>query len=272
MRARAFHVMVWVALVAGCTGGGSSPTGPSASTSSNPTRIINVTGNLAFGDVSVGSSRDSAITISNTGNSPLNVQSLSVSGGLAAHTTASFTNGVIAAGASQSSTIRFQPTAAGAFTGTITVNADHTAGSNTVGISGNALQPDSAAGSWSGNYIIERCDGTGSTQDLFCSASRGIYPVGSSLPIRMTLTQSGGGVTGTLSLGQVSGSVNGSISSGGDLILSGSIAASGTGGRLTAWTTRVVGNQMSGNFNFDATFTGTPGVAAIRARLGTVTK
>jgi hypothetical protein len=237
-----------------------------------PARIINVAGNLAFGDVAIGSSRDATVTITNSGNAPLTISAFTVSGGLATHVTASWTNGVISPGTSQSSTIRFRPGTSGVFTGTLTVNGDHTGGSNTIGISGSAVQPNEATGTWSGNYIIERCDGTGSTQDLFCSASRGVYPVGSSLPMRLTLTQSGGSVTGTLSLGQVTGSVTGSISGTGDLTLSGTVNASGSVGRLTSWTTRVIGNQMSGNFGFDATFTGTPGVAAIRARLGAVTK
>lgn len=66
-----------------------------------PTRIIGVTGNLAFGDVAVGSSRDLTMTITNTGSAVLTVSSLSVSGGLVTHTTASWTSGTIAADGSQ---------------------------------------------------------------------------------------------------------------------------------------------------------------------------
>jgi hypothetical protein len=271
MTLRTLLVTTCIVAAAAC-GGSSSLTGPTPTATSAPARTINVAGNLAFGDVAIGSSRSATITMTNSGNAPLTVSGLTVSGGLAAHITASWTSGVIGPGASQSSTIRFQPSTAGSFAGTLTVQGDHTAGSNTIGISGSAVPANTAAGTWSGHYVIERCDGTGSTQDLFCSATRGAYPTGSSLPMRLTLTQSGGSVTGTLSLGQVTGSVIGSISGTGDLTLSGTVSASGTAGRLTSWTTRVTGNHMSGNFGFDASFTGTPGVAAIRARLGPITK
>ena len=252
----------------GCGKDGNLPTGPSAVTAPAPasSRVVDVSGNLSFGDVAVGSAREATMTIRNSGNAPMTVASLSVSGGLASHVTASWTSGQIGAGSAQNVLVRFQPTTTGAFNGTVTVNADHTGGSNTMSISGNAVQANHATGGWSGSYVIERCDGTGSTQDYFCS-SRGAYPVGSSLPLRLTLTQSGGSVSGTWALGQVTGPINGSISSGGDLTLSGSASASGVTARITFWGTRVVGNAMSGNFNYDATFTGIPGVAAIRARL-----
>lgn len=252
----------------GCGGDGTLPTGPSPVAAPAPasTRVVSVSGNLSFGDVALGSAREATMTIRNSGNAPLTVASLSVSGGLASQVTASWTSGQIGAGSSQNVLVRFQPTTAGTFNGTVTVNADHTGGSNTMSISGNAVQPNNATGNWSGSYVIERCDGTGSTQDYFCS-SRGAYPVGSSLPLRLNLTQTGGNVSGTWTLGQVTGPVNGSISSGGDLTLSGTASASGVTARITFWGTRVVGNAMSGNFNYDASFTGIPGVAAIRARL-----
>ena len=53
------------------------------------------------------------------------------------------------------------------------MNGDQTSGSNTMPISGNAMGP-AMAGTWSGRYIVERCDGTGSVQDYFCS-SRGFF-------------------------------------------------------------------------------------------------
>lgn len=127
-------------------------------------------------------------------------------------------------------------------------------------------------GRWSGSYIIDRCDGTGSVQDLLCGASRGAFPTGTSLPITLDLTQSGATVSGTLSLGQLTGVVNGAVRSSGLLTLSG-VARSGTAtATLTYWDTRASGSVMDGFFNFNATYANIPGIAAVSARLGSVRK
>ena len=70
-------------LAVACNGKGSSPTSPSPSSSPPATtRIINVSGNLAFGDVAVGSQRELSYTITNSGNATLNVSGMSVTGGV----------------------------------------------------------------------------------------------------------------------------------------------------------------------------------------------
>jgi len=128
------------------------------------------------------------------------------------------------------------------------------------------------SGRWSGNYLIDRCDGTGSVQDLLCGTRRGLYPPGTSLPITLDLTQSGSTVSGTIALGQLTGVVTGAVRSTGLLTLSGA-ARSGTGtATLTFWDTRAVGSVMDGFFNFNATYVDVPGVAAVSARLGSVRK
>lgn len=254
-----------------CGGGtASSPTGPSG-TSSQPSRVINVSGNLAFGDVAVGTDRSLSYTISNTGNAALTITGTTISGGLASQTTFSFTSGVIAAGASQNVTVRFQPTAAGAYSGTVTVNGDQTSGANTVAISANATAP-TFQGNWSGRYIVERCDGTGSAQDYFCSANRGAYPVGTDLPITMSLTQNASAVSGSVSLGSVTGSVTGSVNLNGTLILSGTLTSGGNSAQLTTWATTVSGSTMTGNVTYNASFSGIPGVAVVVTRLSNVTR
>jgi hypothetical protein len=255
---------------AGCGGdGGSSPTAPSA-TPPAATRVISVSGNLAFGDVPVGSQRDLSFTIANAGTATLTVSSLTVSGGLAAHTTASWTNGTIAAGASQTVTVRFAPTSAGSYSGVVTVVGDQTSGSNTVAISGNATGP-AVAGTWSGRYVVERCDGTGSVQDYFCS-SRGFFPPGTDLPILLSLTQNGASVSGSMSLGQVTGPVSGSINANGTLVLQGGANSGTMSLSLSSWTSTAAAQSMSGNFSYNATFSGLPGVAVVVARLSGVTK
>lgn len=128
------------------------------------------------------------------------------------------------------------------------------------------------SGRWTGNYIIDRCDGTGSVQDLLCGTSRGLFPPGTSLPLTLDLTQSGSAVSGTMSLGQITGVVSGAVRTNGLLTLSG-VARSGTAtATLTFWDTRAVGSVMDGFFNFNATYVDIPGIAAISARLGSVRK
>ena len=132
------------------------------------------------------------------------------------------------------------------------------------------VPPAPYSGRWSGRYIIDRCDGTGSVQDLLCGTRRGLFPTGTSLPIDLDLTQTGSTVSGTLSLGQITGVVSGAVRSTGLLTLSG-VARGGTASAtLTYWDTRASGNSMDGFFNFNATYTDLPGVAAVAARLSEV--
>ncbi len=253
-----------------CGGGESSPTGPSTTTPPATTRVIGVSGNLAFGDVAVGSSRDLSYTITNTGNAALTVTGTSVSGGLASQLTASWTNGTIAAGASQTVTVRFQPTTAGSYNGTVTVNGDQTSGGNAIAISANATGA-SAQGNWSGRYEVQRCDGTGSNQDYFCS-NRGAYPPGSSLPISLNLAQSGTSVSGSITFGQVTGSVRGSIDRAGNLSLDGTASNGQINLVLTSFNVSISGTSMTGNVTYGAGLTGIPGVAVVTSRLTGVTR
>ena len=104
---------VGLVFVAACGGGSSSPTAPSSTTTT--TKVIALAGPLAFGEVTVGTSRDLTLTISNNGNAVL---------------TLGDTNG------STTMSVRFTPSAVGALSGTLTINADHTSGTNTIAISG----------------------------------------------------------------------------------------------------------------------------------------
>jgi hypothetical protein len=260
-------------LVVGCSGQGgpATPTAPSpAPAASSPTRIINVSGNLAFGEVSVGSSQDLSFTISNSGTSALAVSGMSVSGGLAQLLTASWTSGSIGPGGSQTVTVRFSPTATGSYSGTLTVNADQTSGTNSIPISATATS--SIGGTWQGQYVVERCDGTGSLQDLLCSTNRGSFPVGTPLPIRFSLTQNGPSVTGTVSFGQVTGPVSGAVTSDGLLTLQGSATSGTLTLQISTWSTRVQGNSMVGNVSYNATVIGVPGVGVLVTRLSGVNR
>lgn len=262
-----FALGVLAALSIAC-GGSDSPSTPTAPSTSTPTRVMSLSGSLTFGGVDVGDSREQSFTISNTGTAPLAITGMTATGGFADHSNASWTSGTIAPGGSQVVTVRFTPKATGTFNGTFTVNGDQTSGANTLPItaSGTGI---SAAGTWSGGYIVERCDGTGSLQDLFCSANRGAYPVGSTLPIALVLTQSGGNVTGTVYFGQIAVPVTGTTSASGVLNLQGT-AAEPFRTTITNWSTQINGNTLSGPISFNIGSSSLPGVAGITARLSDV--
>src|SRR5512132_3725911 len=97
-------------LLAACGSSSSSPTGPS---SANATRIINVTGDMAFGNVNFGESPTRILTIGNSGNGILTFTGINAVGGTGtAGYAASPTSGTVPPGGSVSVTIRFTPTIA----------------------------------------------------------------------------------------------------------------------------------------------------------------
>lgn len=109
----------------------SSPAAPST-----PTRVINLSGTLAFGTVQIGSSATQTFTIGNTGNSPLAFTGMTLPASLVSAFTGSPTSGTIQPGGSQTITVRFTPTAAIDYNADLTVNGDQTSGSNRIGVTG----------------------------------------------------------------------------------------------------------------------------------------
>jgi len=130
------RVMVFLGLLTmvGCGGKGAST--PTAPTPAAPTRIIRLQATLEFGDIAVGASDTRDLLIFNDGNSVLTVTGMTGPSGY----TASWTSGTIAPGGSQLSVIRFSPTAAQDYNGTVTVQSDATGGVNTTPISGSGLR------------------------------------------------------------------------------------------------------------------------------------
>jgi hypothetical protein len=102
----------------------------------SPAPAINLSSTgLAFGNVVVGSSRTGTLTISNTGNAPLNVSGITFPGGLSGN----WSSGAIAAGSSQNVTVTFSPTAATTLSGNIVVSSDATGGTSTIAVSGSGV-------------------------------------------------------------------------------------------------------------------------------------
>jgi len=103
-----------------------------------PAPAIALTGDLAFGNVTIGQSATRTLTISNPGNATLTVNSLSYPTGFSGN----WSSGTIAAGASQDVTVTFAPNAVQTFSGNITVNSNATSGTNTtIAVSGAASPP-----------------------------------------------------------------------------------------------------------------------------------
>jgi hypothetical protein len=95
-------------------------------------RAIALTGNLQFGEVTLGENATRSLTIANTGTSPLTVNSLALPVGF----TASWTSGTISAGEVRAVTITFTPTEEKNYTGNIAVNSNATTGSGSIAVSG----------------------------------------------------------------------------------------------------------------------------------------
>jgi hypothetical protein len=112
---------------------GTNTISASGTGTSTATRVISLSGNLAFGNVQVGNSTTSTMTISNSGNSTLTVSSISYPNGFSGN----WSGGTIAAnGGTRNVTVTFSPTSASSYGGTITVNSDKTSGTNTISASG----------------------------------------------------------------------------------------------------------------------------------------
>ncbi len=115
-----------------------------------PSRIISLSGNLAFGNVPVGSTAPAVLKIANGGNSPLTVSSISFPSGFSGN----WPGGLIPAGGSQNVTVTFSPAATSAYAGTVTVASDATGGGNSVPISGTGVPADTRIIALSGNLAF----------------------------------------------------------------------------------------------------------------------
>ena len=114
--------------MAGC-GKDTPPTAPT------PTSAIAVTGNMAFGNVTVGTTATSTLTIGNTGAGELTVTSVIYPTGFSG----SFTSGTIPANGSQAVTVTFAPIAAQSYSGNLTVTGNQASGINTIAVSGTGV-------------------------------------------------------------------------------------------------------------------------------------
>lgn len=103
--------------------------------------VIGVTpGALVFAPVALGSTATQTLTISNTGNAPLQLGALTISS--VEFTTTAITPVTVAAGATFAVPVQFAPSAAGARNGVLTVSSDDPLNpSRTVNLSGTGIAP-----------------------------------------------------------------------------------------------------------------------------------
>jgi len=116
---------------------GTSSVATSGTGTASATKIVQLTGSLAFGSILDGTTLTKVLTITNSGNALLTVTDLTLPTGYGADWTA----GTIAAGAHQDVNITFSPVAVTTYNGTATVVSDATGGTNTAAVTGAGVAP-----------------------------------------------------------------------------------------------------------------------------------
>jgi hypothetical protein len=132
---RLLSVLAIAAFISAC--GSSSTTAPTPVTTATPTKIITVSGALAFGNVNIGESPTRTFTIGNSGNALLTYTGFTAAGGTGAvGFTASPLTGTVQPGGSQTVTVRFTPTIAQFYSNVLSVTGDQTSGGAAINVSG----------------------------------------------------------------------------------------------------------------------------------------
>jgi hypothetical protein len=142
LRVSSLSAILCVIMAASC--GTSSPTSPTPATTPTPTgstRVITVTGDLAFGYVDLGMTAERTFRINNTGNQTLTFTSMSSVGGTgSAGYDVNPTSGTIAPGAVQIVTVQFSPTLVQVYANVLTVASDQTSGGSEINVSGTGVR------------------------------------------------------------------------------------------------------------------------------------
>jgi hypothetical protein len=139
------------------------------------------------------------------------------------------------------------------------------------GASGGAAASD-VSGQFSGTYKVSDCTESG----LFAGSCEASGLVGQSLPIVLALSQNFSTVTGSVTLGSLSGNFNGRVSGS---TLTGSAALNDITDQGVAvstaiqnWNTTIAGNAMTGGFDIVLRVANSPGDATLKARVEGLTR
>lgn len=130
--------------------------------SAGATRTLALEGDLAFGNLAVGSTLGKPLAVRNLGTAALTVQSISLPAGF----TANQTNFTVAAGGQQSLTVTFAPTAAQSYSGSLTVTSNATSGANSVPVSGSGIA-ESSVQVLQNNVVVPGLSGAASGELFF---------------------------------------------------------------------------------------------------------
>jgi hypothetical protein len=116
-----------------------------------------IEGNMAFGEIQIGTSFTADLRIINTGTDTLNVTGMTLPSALTSVYASNWRSGNIAPGASQIATIRFTPTSPQDYNGTLTITANQTGGPNSINVSGRGVYPPRPlfTRSGSGNTVFD---------------------------------------------------------------------------------------------------------------------
>ena len=227
------------------------------------TKIIGLTGTLAFGSINPGTTATAILTINNTGNTTLTVSNIAYPNGFSGLWT-----GTVPAGGSQDVTVTFTPLATTGYGGTIAVTSDATSGTGTISASGSGVYTPTKIIGLGGTMAFGNIAVTGSgTATLFISnygnttltVSSIAYPNGFSGPWSGTILVGGTqpvSVTFAPAAATVYGgtiTVNSDATGG-----TGTIAASGAG---VITPTRLIG--LTGGLNFGGVTTGVTATAIL---------
>ena len=262
----AFSNDAWITITSGSTGSGNGAVSYSISANSNtssrsgtmtiagitftvnqsgaaPTRIISLSGDMAFGNVTVGDTAQRTLMISNTGNSTLTVSSINYPSGFNGSW-----SGTISAGSSRNVTVTFAPNSATSYGGTITVNSDKTSGTNTRSCSGTGVATSTRIISLSGNLAFGNVQVGSTAQRTLTISNTG----NSTLSVSSISYPSGfsGSWSGTISAGSsrnvtVTFAPNSATSYGGTIAVN-SDKTSGTNTRSCSGTGKEDGNGKCG--------------------------
>jgi hypothetical protein len=121
-------------------------------------------------------------------------------------------------------------------------------------------------GVWQGTWQRTACSETGAAQGLACNATP---PAGG---LRITLTQSGTEVHGTVEVASFFVPASGNVSGGGTLSLTGQARLQIETGTLSNWSTTRSGNTMNGSFTLTIVPDPPVGTEILQLTLQNVTK
>ncbi len=156
--------------------------------------VIRLSGNLSFGEVTVGESAQRTLTIHNDGDAALNVSSISYPTGFSGSW-----SGSISAGNSRNVTVTFRPTEVRSYSGTVTVRSNAASGTNTRSCSGSGVEPVASLKITTTSPLPGGSVGVSYSQDLTATGGTTPYSwswVSGSLPPGLSPC-SGGTISGT---------------------------------------------------------------------------